>query len=207
MQESHSEGAPDNLGRGWHSRGYLPHYERAFLIQSVTFHLADSLPAVVLARMSEGLRFFKDEELNDERRKRIDAALDAGHGECILKHPEFAKIVEDALLYFNGTRYRMIAWCVMPNHVHALFETLPGHALGRVIKSWKSHTANKINLALHRSGSLWYPDYFDRFIRDGRHFDNALNYIEANPVKAGLVIKAEDWKFSSARLRKDKDSH
>jgi hypothetical protein len=60
------------------------------------------------------------------------------------------------------------------------------------------HEANKI---LGRTGQFWMEDYFDRYIRDSKHFANAISYIENNPVKAGLCASASDWRFSSARFR------
>jgi len=181
--------------KGWYSRGYLPHVDVPGLIQSITFRLADSLPHDVLDRLA-------DEKLDDaERRKRIDAFLDVGHGECVLERPEIAKMIEDALLHFDGERYRLIAWCVMPNHVHVLIETRAGHPLAEVIHSWKSFTAKEINKALGRSGEVWQREYFDRYIRDDRHLQAVIKYIEENPVKAKLVTSADGWRFSSAARR------
>ncbi|HOV21018.1 hypothetical protein [Ottowia sp.] len=108
---------------GWHSRGYLPHLDHASLIQSITFRLADALPAQVIERLRLG-------EADDAHfRQGLEDQLDAGHGECLLREPALAQTVENALLHFDGQRYRLLAWVVMPNHVHALIETQSGHAL------------------------------------------------------------------------------
>lgn len=88
----------------------------------------------------------------------------------------------------------------MPNHAHILIEVLEGYPLDKIMHSWKSYTANEANKLLHRRGPFWFADYFDRFIRDKEHFARAVRYIHENPVKVGLVEKAEDWLFSSARL-------
>jgi len=96
-------------------------------------------------------------------------------------------------------RYHLLAWVVMPNHVHVLIEVIQGYPLGDVIHSWKSFTAKQANKILGKTGAFWQRDYFDRFIRDEAHFANVVNYIHHNPVKAGLVRRAEDWPFSSAR--------
>jgi REP element-mobilizing transposase RayT len=109
--------------------------------------------------------------------------------------------VENALLYFDGERYRLLAWAIMPNHVHAMIEQIEGYALGGIIHSWKSFTAKEINKLQRSTGSVWSADYHDRFIRHAEHYECAVNYIELNPVKAGLVGRAEDWLFSSARKR------
>jgi putative transposase len=92
----------------------------------------------------------------------------------------------------------------VPNHVHAMIEQVEGHRLGDVVHSWKSYTANQINEIIGTKGVLWAPDYFDRFIRDETHYANAVSYIECNPFKAGLISRAEDWPFSSLRLRSGK---
>ncbi len=106
--------------------------------------------------------------------------------------------MESALLHFDGKRYRLLAWCVMPNHVHALIETCEGHPLSQVVHSWKSYTAKQINSLLERDGPVWHVDYFDRYIRDDLHLAAVIRYIEDNPVAAGLVERAEQWAFSSA---------
>jgi REP element-mobilizing transposase RayT len=88
----------------------------------------------------------------------------------------------------------------MPNHVHVLIQLREGYPMHKIIHSWKSFTANEANKLLGLKGPFWYHEYYDRFIRDQRHFDNAVRYIHENPVKAGLVEKPEDWPFSSARF-------
>ncbi len=143
--------------KNWHSRGYLPHCDTPGLLQAVTFRLADSLPADVLDRL-------RQEAGNEaEKHNRIEAFLDAGHGACWLKQPAIADIVEDALLHWDGQRYRLLAWCVMPNHVHVLIETREGSPLSGVLHSWKSFTAKTINQRLGRTGTVWMRDYFDEW--------------------------------------------
>ncbi len=181
---------------GWHSRGYLPHLDVPGLLQSITFHLADSLPAEVLQAI-----LATTEPGDPERLHRIERWLDRGHGACWLRRPQIGALVEQALLHFDGERYRLLAWVVMPNHLHCLIETFPGHALADVVQAWKSFTATRANRLLGRSGSFWHRDYFDRYIRDEAHLAAVVRYIEHNPVKAGLVARAEGWPFGSARVR------
>jgi REP-associated tyrosine transposase len=178
--------------RGWHSRGYLPHFDSPETIQFVTFRLADSLPRAVV----EALR------LKDDALTRIDGELDNGLGACWLKQPEIASIVQDALLHFDGTRYRLLAWCLMPNHVHVVIEATAGVPLSDVVRSLKSFTARRANARLGRNGAFWHADYFDRFMRDESHFHRTVDYVEQNPVKARLVGRAADWPWSSARNRR-----
>ena len=181
----------------WHTRGYLPHYESSYVIQMVTFRLADSLPRHVAERLTEEADTV---EGNAAYRKRIEAWLDAGHGECLLKHPEAAEIVENSLRFFDSGRYELHAWVIMPNHVHVLVRMLGSHTLGDAIRGWKSFTARKINALLGHEGSIWQEDYWDRYIRNERHYEQAVAYIHENPIKAGLSACIEDWSFCSARL-------
>jgi REP-associated tyrosine transposase len=142
-----------------------------------------------------------DDPRKVELRMRISRYEDAGHGACWLRDDRIAALAESALFHFDGQRYRLIAWCVMPNHVHALIETNEDWPLAGVFHSWKSFTTHKANRILKRTGELWQREYHDRFIRDDRHFAKAVSYIESNPVKAGLVQAPDQWKWSSARWR------
>jgi REP element-mobilizing transposase RayT len=136
--------------------------------------------------------------------RRIAQYEDAGHGACWLRDERIAALVEQALLHFDGKRYQLLAWCIMPNHVHALVETCEGWPLASVLHSWKSYTAHLANQALQQTGEFWFREYHDRFIRDEAHFNNALSYIEGNPVVAGLAGSKDDWRWSSAwRQRQD----
>lgn len=138
-------------------------------------------------------------------RRKIDRYEDAGHGSCVLREPRVAAIVENAFLYFDRQRYGLIAWCVMPNHVHVMTEMYEGFTLSRVLHSWKSFTAKEINKVLKRRGQLWFEEYHDRYIRNERHFLSMVAYIENNPVKAGLCREARDWAFSSAKFNPRED--
>jgi REP element-mobilizing transposase RayT len=114
-------------------------------------------------------------------------------------------MVEDALRFFDGTRYRLHAWVIMPNHVHAVITPLADISVSRIVSSWKSFTALRANALLKRRGAFWQEDYFDRFIRDERHFAAAIHYVEQNPVVASLCAEANEWVFSSARHRQERD--
>src|ERR1700750_665604 len=101
----------------------------------------------------------------DRQETATDEALDRGLGACWLKGPEIARLVEDGLLMCAGERYRLIAWTLMPNHVHVLLSTMPANPIGQVVDSWKRFTGREANKLLHRSGQFWHVDYWDRFIR------------------------------------------
>jgi putative transposase len=182
--------------RGWYSRGYLPHFDAPGVRQMITYRLHDAMPA---SRRHEWEALIAIEE-ERERRIKIESYLDAGYGECHLRQPDIAGLVQENLLHFDGTRYRLLAWAVMPNHVHVLIETSQT-SLAEILHGWKSFTAKAANRVLRREGELWQPEYFDRFIRDETHFGKAVRYIENNPVKAGLVKLPEEWFFGSAHYR------
>jgi len=146
----------------------------------------------------------EEKEFDVERREKIEHWLDSGLGCCALKHPEMADIVQETLLTFDGEKYRLISWAVMPNHVHVLIE--PHISLSRIVQSWKSFTgrwalAHSAKLGLGVPGNaLWMREYWDRYIRDGKHLASVIEYIHMNPVKAGLCENAKDWKWSSAGI-------
>lgn len=195
----------DACAPGWRSRGYLPHFDKPGLIQSITYRLFDSVPADVISKWQRELEWAEYVSADDPRavelRKRIAAYEDQGYGACWLRRADCAAVVQNAMLHFDAERYRLIEWCVMPNHVHALIEPLAGHTLDKILHSWKSYTSSSCNRILGRTGRFWIPEYHDRYIRSPKHFENAVNYIRENPVKAGLCKNPEDWKWSSPGTR------
>jgi putative DNA methylase len=186
---------------GWRSRGYLPHWEAGEVAQSITFRLADSLPTEAILQLEQELRLTPQEDASTERRKRIEHMLDAGHGAMWMGQPAIAEVVERALLHFDGERYKLHAWVIMPNHVHALATLLNDSTLASITHSWKSFSATGANRILGREGAFWSREYFDRAIRDEAHFANVVTYIEMNPVKANFCKLPENWRFSSASKR------
>ena len=192
--------------RGWHERGYLPHRDEPGLTQFVTFHLADSFPVSLRSEWEHLARI----EGDLERRVELEAYLDKGRGECYLRRPEIAKLVEDNFRRFSGAccrsqtrapaRYDLRAWVVMPNHVHVLFKvgTVP---MSEIVGAWKKHTGRLANKLLGKQGAFWAEDYFDTFMRDVGHECRTVRYIESNPTKAKLVLDPKAWPRSSARYR------
>jgi hypothetical protein len=119
------------MHKEWHSRGYIPHWEAGDVPQAITFRLADSLPRHVLEQWRDELNALPPDKAGIRRRARIDAALDRGKGDALLSKPEIAQLVENAFLHFDGERYRLHAWCVMPNHIHVMVTPMVGHTLAR----------------------------------------------------------------------------
>jgi len=162
----------------------------------VTFRLHDSLPVDILKTLGHRFRSKLISEI--EYHRAIQKALDLGRGVVHLKDPRIAHLVSEAILKFDGERFELLAWVLMPNHVHILLRTCKGYALKDVIHSIKSFTASEANRLLERKGRFWSPDYFDRFIRDRTHYTRTIEYIENNPVAAGLCSRPEEWPWGSA---------
>lgn len=112
-----------------------------------------------------------------------------------MRDPTIARIVAETLLHYDRAHYALQTWCVMPNHVHALIATTKEHELGAIVRIWKTFSAKRINETLARSGSVWASDYFDRYMRDQRHYEATKHYIDMNPVAAGLCATPEAWPF------------
>ncbi len=176
--------------KGWHSRGYLPHFDSPEVPQHVVFRTAGALPKEIRAALAGN---------EPDAILAFDAWLDGGAGNGPLFKPEHAETIADSLHFFDGSRYRLHAWCAMPNHVHVVVTMLAGFRLGDSVRSWKAFSAAKINRANGLSGPFWARDYFDRYMRDETDFAQTVGYVERNPVLAGLVEAPEEWRWSSAR--------
>jgi type I restriction enzyme R subunit len=114
------------------------------------------------------------------------AHLDKGHGACVLKRPELAKIVADSLMHFDGQRYLLGDFVVMPNHVHVLACLLGDTDLEAQCYSWKKYMATRINRLLGQKGRFWQEESFDHLVRSPEQFDYLRGYIADNPRKANL---------------------
>jgi REP element-mobilizing transposase RayT len=182
--------------RGWHERGYIPHFDAPHVTQFVTFMLHDSFPVTRQAEWEPILRE-SDESL---RRRKLEAWLDRGHGECWLRQPSIATGIEEILRAEDGQSYRLQAWVIMANDVHLVVDVLET-ALSKLLNDWKGASSRVANQQLGRHGRFWQSDYFDTLIRDNEHLSRAVRYAENNPVKAGLVRDPTDWPWSSAGWR------
>ena len=176
--------------KGWHSRNYLPHFDSQDVVQFVTFRLADSLPKAALARLGDDTQ---PESLRHEM-------LEHGWGACWLRSAPIANLVEDAFLTFDGSRYRLHAWTVMPEPCARLVYGPSRTSAGSNRQLVETVHRSKSQRQLGRSGAFWQTEYWDRFIRSETHFSAIEDYIDNNPVKAGLVSEPRLWPYGSARL-------
>ena len=177
----------------------LPHWDQCGTCAFVTFRLADSLPADRLARWEfereEWLKCHPKpwteavaEEYGREFGTRLDKWLDAGHGSCILAERENREIVGNAILHFDGRRYDVYSFVVMPNHVHVLFCPFAENPLSCILHTWKSYTAKLINRRMGKTGGVWQHESWDRLVRDARHFARVARYISRNPGNSGVPV-------------------
>jgi len=177
----------------------LPHWRQDGATYFGTFRLGDSLPENKLRELRE----YRDawlrkhppprshklhEEFSREVFIRVERWIDQGMGSCLMREPASAKFMADAMHHFDGERYELDAFVVMPNHVHVIVRpTLPEvHTLDTILGSWKQFASTNINSQAEESGSLWQDEGYDRIIRDVEHLYRVLQYIGRNPKKAGL---------------------
>lgn len=172
----------------------LPHWQQEEVWLFVTWRLADSLPEAVVRKLDEHRKLWEaahPKPWTDEERKAhnrlftlaFEALLDDAHGSCVLRDPVISEMVADTLLHFQGERYAMDCFVVMPNHVHVLFHPLGENKLEDIVGSWKRFTARQINRQLVREGALWQREYWDRLVRGEKHFRWVREYIARNPEK------------------------
>jgi REP element-mobilizing transposase RayT len=189
-------------------RGRLPHWEKDAGLYFITFRLADSLPKPVWEKIAERQRFLmaakqtgahllpsQEVLIAEFSPAKLEEYFDRGAGACSLRDAPVGELMANALHYWEGKRYRLLAWCVMPNHVHVVCRLLPGQELSKVLQGWKSFTAKKANAILGRSGAFWQREYCDRLIRDGDELERAVGYVVRNPEREGL--KGRRWVWSA----------
>ena len=190
-------------------RRNLPHWQQGHAWCFVTWRLKDSLPAVKLRQLlDEKTRWIechpepRDEATENEYHERfthkLDEWLDQGHGACVLREPENARIVANALRYFDGQRYELATFTVMPNHVHALFRPCGENTLSSILRAWKGFMAREINKRMGVSGALWQEESWDRLVRGEAHFFKCAEYVRNN--KGALAFMPLDRNGAQAFL-------
>lgn len=197
-------------------RRKLPHIHPQHNPLFITFSLVDSIPSAVAA------------ELKAEREREIQAAKSPAeryeiqkkyfghydkwldrcqHGHDWLRQENIAQIVADEIHRAASHHYELHAYCIMPNHVHLLIQSLiekfpPSRMpsavspVAEIMRLLKGRAARFCNLALNRSGQFWHHEYYDHYVRDENEMERIILYILNNPVKAGLVKEWKDWKFT-----------
>lgn len=190
----------------------LPHWQCKNAIYHISFRLADSVPQSVCERwlrereclIADAKREGKEYSEEIERKakylysEQIEKYLDAGHGSCCLNKPEIAKLVMESITHFNKVRYRLHAWCIMPNHVHVIAQVMANYELSQIIHSWKSFTAHQANKLLGLTGTFWQRDAYNHIIRSKKEYHFQIRYTWENPEKAKL--KNWQWRWKSDNI-------
>ena len=175
----------------------LPHRHQQGATAFVTFRLADSIP---VDRLRDWIRerdqfLLKNPKPWTEAQwnsyecdfpRKLENWLDEAYGSCALREERAARIMEAALSHFDGERYILDAFVIMPNHVHAIIKPMLGHDVGSILHSWKSYTAKKINEASGKTGNFWQHESFDHLVRSVAQLEKVRRYIRENPTQAGL---------------------
>jgi len=175
------------------SRGELPHLYKPGSYYFVTFRLADAV--LTRKRRDQSPSYYG---AIDPRDLLSDYDPPITLGSCALGNSNVASMTQQAILHFNETRYQLVAWCIMPNHVHVVFSPVDGHCPSDILRSWKGFTARAANKILKINGTFWERESFDHLIRTADSVERFADYVENNPVEAGLCDKPSEWLYSSA---------
>jgi len=185
-----------------------PHWSQAGAVVFITLRTHDSIPREVIfrwerekrewlqsrgyhaAQPSSDVLLTLPKKEQEDFKKHFDRCreefLDTCHGRCLLRRPELAEIVANALLHFNGQRYRMGDFVVMPNHVHLLAVFPSADSLKAQCDSWLHYSAVQINRLIGEKGKFWQQEPFDHLVRSPEQYEYLRQYIAENPHKARL---------------------
>ena len=221
------------------SRRNLPHWFVPAAWHFVTYRLAGTIPAAVLYQLRDCRDKRWQEEkaagtatpkVRDQLHKQFFASYDQYLDQSCkidwLADPRIAALIRGNLYHHRGSKYDLLAYCIMPNHVHVLFRVREDATavdssqprllaatgedffsdeaadskgpLAGIMHSLKSYTANEANKLLKRTGQFWQHESYDHWVRDEEELERIVDYIVWNPVKAKLVSKPHQWYFGSA---------
>lgn len=190
-----------DVWKGWERQPSVSERPIPYDVQLITLKLADALPQCTQRAISKEIRDYPQAQRALQRRQRLEEVLQQGEGCCLLRHPRMAAELIDALEQHNRKRYKLIAWCIMPNHAHILLE--PTYSMPRIVQAWKTATTrwmllHKDELQLKTPGRmLWMRDYWDRYIPEPRDLAPTIQQIHNSPVTAGLCDQPDEWRWSS----------
>jgi REP element-mobilizing transposase RayT len=205
-----------NLTYKLYYRRNLPHFQLGEAIIAVAFNLAFSLPQRVISdikaakndyeRIAGTLHGTELVNYRKEMHKRCFDDFDTfigtyNHSEKWLMNEQAANIVAETINHWNTKRYDLLAYCIMPNHVHIMISPLKRednsfYTLSDILHTIKRYTARKCNQVLQQGGRFWHHESYDHAVRDEEDFYYQLCYILENPVKAKLVKRWDEWKFT-----------
>ncbi|MGA2788159.1 MAG: primosomal protein N' [Verrucomicrobiota bacterium] len=198
---------------------WLPHWRQSQKMYFVTFRLQDSMAQDQLRAWAADKQIWESHhpqpwnekvwnEYHERFTIRMEQYFDAGYGSCSLGKPAIGEMVEKALRHFDGTRYQLGDFIIMPNHVHLLVRPAENENLEAILHSWKSFTAKQANLIMGTAGSFWREEYFDHLVRSEAQYEKFQGYIRENPIKAKLKagtyrLGRGTFNFTATFSRKD----
>ena len=198
-------------------RRNLPHFQPRGATFLVNFRLAGSLPTEVIERLkaesdeieqriskitNPGERFkIRDIEQRKLFGKWDDALHSTKQGPFYLQEDCVAEIVANSIRYHDGEWFNVIAFCIMPNHVHLVISPYEeseetDHSLSKIMHNIKRNSAKQANQMLGRTGKFWQHESYDHVVRNSAELERIVKYVLNNPVKAGLVDDWIHWKWS-----------
>jgi putative transposase len=198
-------------------RRNLPHIQPRGATFLVNFRLADSLPKEVVEQLRaeadqlvKRISIIKDSKerflLHDKEQRKLfgkwdDALHKSQMGPFWLKDERIAQIVADSILYHDGAWFDVIAYCIMPNHVHLVLmpyesSDTADYSLMKIMHNIKRNSANYANKILGRAGIFWQHESYDHFARDEKELERIIKYVLYNPVKEGLTDDWTKWKWT-----------
>lgn len=193
-------------------RRNLPHWQPKGAEFFITFRLAGSLPKSVINHLKEKyiqLKKLKSNELSANQVSNFEAKIFASYDESLekeltgptwLSNEKIAKVVAEALHFYDQSRYDLYAYTIMSNHVHLVFRHIEKYDVDlpvtSIMKQIKSYTAKEGNKLLDRKGAFWQSESYDRVIREEQELENTIKYTLYNPVKAELIEEWKQWPFT-----------
>jgi len=206
------------------TRRRLPHWDQPGATYFITTCLPGSIPAQGLVEIEQVRGRLerqprpadvRPDDWKTRQWKRLFARreewLDCKPAVRSLKDKRLAAEVVTSLKHFDGERYDLVAWVVMPSHLHWVFRPRDTwvESLGtavedrsprrRIQHSVNLHTAIECNRLLGRAGGFWQRESYDHCVRDEEELERIVAYVHGNPIRAGLVERDVDFAFSSAR--------
>jgi putative transposase len=212
MVKAHNTIAQENFKYFYYSRN-LPHLFDVNKPIFITYRLKFTLPKSIMEELNRQKTEWQSEyqKLADTEKQTTlqtkDETFFYWYDELlgkskevpqILHRPDLTKIITDSFHHFDNQRYELLAYCIMPNHVHTLIYPIiqPDgdiYPIAHITYTWKKFTAYQINKTLNQKGSLWQQESYDHLVKDENELYHILEYIMDNPVDAGLVTKWDEW--------------
>ena len=182
-------------------RRNLPHFYAQDAIYDISFRLVNTVPKNIfdeyIYKRKCLIKKGKRKNIDQLYKDYIESFLDnSGNEKDWLFNESICNEVISAIQFYNEKRYSVIAYCIMPNHVHLILNTMnfPYHPLGDLLKSIKQFSGKQANKIINRKGQFWHSESYDHIIKSRNELAIRIDYLINNPVKAKLVSKWQDWK-------------